>query len=924
MCRELTIEKFFQGGQTVKKKLLFAILIVSLLLAACGETQEPSVPTPVPTTPATAPATPEVEEERTTVLFAVGDVEQPLYEDLAESFEEANPDIHVQLVSINQVLGLDLLGGEFPDDTWQRLVSRADVINLQAGQDAVRQGLIRDLTPLVQADPSFERDDFYAGALERNQWDGGTWSLPTRVMFALIFYDKDAFDEAGVSYPELGWSWDDFLAKARALTVREGGKVTRWGYVQPWSLNLPFIEGRAGPLIDRTTDPPTPRFDRPEVVEAVRWYADLYLKEEVVPFFEPPDEDQESLVSEGQALVENGQAPMWHEWSAVWGFRKEQGNRGVVAYPVDAPTSKTTLIWTQGLSMSAGTANPNAAWRWMDFLSRQSLTQQGPFVQFLPPRRSVAESSGVWDEMDEEVADALRYAIDHGYVQPDTTGYGPFFDALETILSGERLAEDALAEAQALAEAEVQGGQADQGEATPVPTPVVVSPGEETPVGEAEVTIAFNPGLGAISNMQAYRDAAQQFHEAHPDIQVEIKMPDLTGTSINLQNFAESADCFLWSPDIRNPENQAVILGLKPFLDADPSFTTDDFYPSLLEKFTWQGQLWGLPAELQPFVIEYNKDLFDAAGVAYPALDDSTELAKVWTTDDFLEVAAALTRGEGEDKQYGFVPQYFEVNDMLLLIEPRGARLVDESADPPALTLNDPATVEAMRWYAGLSTEYKVKPVLLADIANILEANTFYIEREALVSEGRAAMWTLMGIPAIGGSREGLNTGVAPLPAGAEGASGNGSTYGYLISAQTEAPQACWQWITFLTGQPGLTQGLPARRSVAESDAYRQQVGAERAAVYLASVTGAERASVFDILTGQGWLSGGIYWLGRAYDQVAAGEASIEEALDAAQKMADDYRACVILKDAVSNDEEWQACLLEVDPSLPAFLFNQG
>jgi multiple sugar transport system substrate-binding protein len=899
----------------MRKKLLFVMLIVSLLLAACGKTEELPTSTPVPATPVPAtpvPATPEVGEEPTTVLFAVGDFERPLYESLIESFEEANPDIRVRLVSINEVLGLDLLGGEAPDDVWQRLASQADVINAGADWEAVQQGLVRDLTPLIQADPNFQRDDFYPGVLESNQRDGGTWSLPTRVMYRLIFFDKDALDEAGVSYPEPGWGWDDFLATAKALTVREGGKVTRWGFVPPSPGYLPFIEGRVGPLIDQTTDPPTPRFDQPEVAEAVRWYVDLYLKEEVVPFF---DEEEGALASQGQALVESGQAPMWHEPSAVWAYRKEQGNRGVVPYPVDAPDSRTTLIMTQDMSMSAGTAHPNAAWRWMDFLSRQDTSRQGPLVRFLPARRSVAESIGFWDETDKELADALRYAIDHGYVAQTTTGYDAFFEALEAVLSGEKSVEGALAEAQAQAEADIQEAQAGQADATPVPTVVVAAKETEEPAGEGVVTIAFNPGLGVL-NMQAYRNAAQQFHEAHPDIQVEIQMPDLNDPSIGIQSIAKSADCFQWIPDIQNPDNQAAILGLKPFLDADPSFTTDDFHPAVLKRFTWQGQLWGLPVELQPFVIEYNKDLFDAAGLDDPPLD--------WTTDDFLELAAALTRGEGEDKQYGFVPQFFEVNDLLLLIEPRGAQLIDESTEPPGLTLNDPTTVEAVRWYAGLSTEYEVKPVFLADIANYLaQANTFLIEREALISDGRAAMWTHVGTPAIGGDREGLDIGVAPLPAGIHGASGSGTTSGYFISAQTEARQACWQWITFLTEQPGVTQGLPARRSVAESDAYRQQVGAERAAVYLASVAGAERPSVFDVLTGQGWLAGGMYWLGRAYSQVADGEASVEEALNAAQTMFDDYRACVVVKDAVSKQDEWQACLLEVDPTLPAFLFGQ-
>jgi multiple sugar transport system substrate-binding protein len=896
----------------MRKKLLFVtlfflVVIVALLLAACGKEEESPAPTPVPE------ATPEAGEERTTILFAVGDVEQPLYEGLVESFEEANPDIHVRLVSINEILGLDLLGGDVPDDFRQRLVSQADVVNMQADRETVQQGLVRDLTPLVQADPNFQRDDFYPGTLESGQWGGGTWSLPTRVMFDLIYYDKDAFDEAGVSYPEPGWSWDDFLATATALTVREAGQVTRWGFVQPSPRYLPFIEGRVGPLIDQTTDPPIPRFDRPEVAEAVRWYVDLYLKEEVAPFFE---EEEGALASEGQMLVESGQAVMWHEWSALWAYRNEQGNRGVVPYPVDAPDSGTTLmVWADGLSMSAGTAHPDAAWRWMDFVTRQDLSRQGPLVRFLPPRYSVAESIGFWDEMDEELADALRYAIDHSYIAQTTTGYGAFFDALEAALAGEKSVEEALSEAQTQAEADIQEAQAEQAEATPVPAVVVAAPGDEAPAGEGVVTIAFNPALGAL-DMQAYRDAAQQFHEAHPDIQVTLEMPDLTGASLDMQSIAESADCFQWTPDIQNLENQALILNLKPLMDADPSFSADDFYPSVLDRFTWQGQPWGLPAGLQPYVIEYNKDLFDAAGVDEPALD--------WTTDDFVELAAALTRGEGEDKQYGFVPYYFEVNDLLLLIEPRGARLIDQEADPPAFTLNDPVTVEALRWYAALATEYEIKPIFLADIADIANANTFVIEREALINGGRAAMWSYLGPLAAGGDRDELNTGVAPLPAGSGDDSVAGVAIGHFISAHTEARQACWQWIVFLTEQPGLAPGLPARRSVAESDAYRQQVGAERAAVYLASVAGAERSSVFDILTGQGWLSGGMYWLGRAYSQVVAGEASVEEALNAAQRMSDDYRACVVVKDAISDPDEWQACMQEVDPSLPAFLFNQG
>lgn len=892
----------------MSKRLILLILVIVFLLPACGKKK--ASPTPTPETPGV--------EGEVTISFAVFDWQMANYEDQAKAFEQTNPNIHVRVVSINAILELDLFGGEWPDDAWARLATRADVINLDASPDVVEQGLVRDLTPFLRSDPNFQADDFYPGALESVRWDGGTWMLPTEITFDLIYYDKDAFDAAGLAHPEPGWTWDDFLNAARALTLRDGDTVTRWGFVQSSDNPLPFIEGRTGPVIDQTTDPPTPRYDQPEVRDAVRWYVDLVTEEEVMPYEEPGNREG-PIIPLGQRLIEQRQAAMWDESSLVWILRKEQSNRGIAPYPVDNPDSHTTPVWVQGLTMSAGTQYAAAAWRWMDFVSRQAQEQGGAFVQFLPARRSVAETNGFWDRTDEELAAALRYAIDHGYVTRWRTGYQAGQDALEAVLKGEQTPEDALAAAQTQAEDEIEQARTEQAEATPIPTFVVAQPEQQPNEGTGQQNIAFSPGIGAITNLQAYRDAAQRFHQLHPGIQVEVKMPEFMGTAFSLQSLAENFDCFQWSPDVQDPANQAAILPLKPFLDADPSFNTADFYPPLLDQFTWQGTLWGLPAELQPYLIEYNKDLFDAARVDYPALD--------WRLDDFVQTAIALTRGDGDAKQYGFVPQAFESNDLLLLIEQRGAQLVDKSADPPALTLNDPATVEALGWYVNLSAEYGVKPVFMADVANVTEAPAVFMEQEALIRDGRAAMWTSFGAAGmmrlgIGGEETKPNTGVAPLPAGAGGTGGGGTSTGYYISANTEQRQACWQWITFLTSQPDVAQGLPARRSVAESDAYRQRVGADQAAAYLASVSGVGQGGSLDLFSGESWLAPGIIWLGRAYDQVVNEELSAKEALDAAQKLADDYRACVIAQDAFADQQAWLDCLKEADPNIPGFLLQ--
>jgi multiple sugar transport system substrate-binding protein len=905
------------------KKMLMVLWIAAMMLVACGGSPATDTPAPTNIPPTVTPLQeqpPEPEGESVTIRFTVFDWERSLYEDLIGAFEEANPDIDVQIVSANEVLGLQgLTDFDFPDDAFRRLVSAADVVAQSASREQVQEGLVRDLTPFIEADPNFQSSDFYANALERHQWEGGIWSLPTTLSVQLIFFNKDAFDEAREPYPEVGWSWDDFLVKAEAVTAGEGDQVTLWGFVPADTTHRTLVESRVGLVIDDSSDPPTPRLDEPDVVDAVRWYANLFLEDQVAPYFEPQEETEDLSLPEEQVLIDKGQAGMWPDSDIVWWYRNQQGNVGAVPFPVDSPNDQSTPIGTTAVSMSAGTRQPQAAWRFLDFLSRQVRPSLGPGMQSLPARRSTAETSDYWDDLDEELAEALRYAVDHGYRPRWLPGHQAFSDAMEAILSGEESVEDALAEAQVQAEIQIQEEMAAQAEGTPVATVVVAPPDQEEPASEGAQTITFIPGLGSL-NLEPYRDLAQRFSEEHPDISVEVKMIDLMGGSApTLPSMAGTSDCFQWYPSFQDAENRESILPLDPFLDADPSFTTGDFFPQVLDQFRWQGQLLGLPADITPYVVEYNQDLFDAAGVDVPALD--------WTTDDFLATAVALTQGEEEEtKQYGFVPQMYELNDMVFLLSGRGAKLVDQDADPPALSYNDPDTVEAMRWYVSLTTEHAVKPVFLTDITKLAGASSLMLEREALINEGRGAMWTSTGATAgLFGEREGLTIGTIPVPTdpGVAGGGYSGAS-GFFISADTEKALACWQWITFLSSEPGAVQdALPARRSVAESNAYRQQVGVDRAEAYLASVGDGEVPSTFQVFSDEEWLGGALYWLGQAYDQVLKGEATVEEALEAVQMLADDYRACVIAADDFSADS-WQACVKEVDPTLPDFLFSSG
>lgn len=910
-------------------KRLFLFLLLALLLAACSSSEE-ATPTPAATSASPAETN---SSSQTTIQFATYDFDQGRYRDLVEAFEAANPDIRIELVSMNEILGMDAFDQEdWPAEAYLTLAAAADVLPITASRTAVQQGVLLDLTSLMSNDENFDPADFYPGLLEQYQWRGGTWSLPIDANYELIFYDKDAFDAAGVPYPQAGWTWDDFLATAKALTQREGEEVTRWGFVEPGLDPLLFIQGQAGPIFAPDADPPTVRYDDPAVIAAVEWYTNLFFGDAVSPYYSR----EEPGIPGGFQDIQDGRAAMWYESYAAWEFRSQQENVGVVPWPVGSSggigtSDQTTPATASALSISAGTANPEAAWRWIDFLSRQSTSGNAgggngevsiriAGAGGMPARRSVAEASGFWDRQGEEMAAVLRYATEHAFVPLyDSVAVDAGREALLAILDDGQPVAETLADAQTAAEEAIETEVAEQAEATPVPDFTVAAAEEET---AGQITIDFMSVAGGPFALETFRALAEQFEAAHPDIKLEFISPNFINRGAGLEDMAPDADCFQWFPGFDNANNAAAVLNLEPFFDNDPSITKEDFFPTVLDQFRYQGQVYGLPADITMTVMEYNKNLFDAAGLDYPTAG--------WTTDDFLAAAVALTQGEDDAKQYGYAPELFEPNDMLAMIERMGARLVDDSQSPATITFTDPATIEAMRWYTSLTTEYQVKPVF---ITNLGEPDFETLQdRQTLIDTGRAAMWTVAG---FGGGGPGImimggpdeeepdtsHVGVAPLPAGPDGTGGGYSSLnGYFISATTDARQACWEWIKFLTEQPSAATGLPGRRSVAESAAYRQLVGEERAAAYLATLAEGSRPGFFQRFTDDNsWLGISFIWLARAYDQVLTEGRPVEEALQDVQDIADAYRACIISNDAFTDPEAQQECLQEVDEDLPGF-----
>src|SRR5699024_4515820 len=92
----------------------------------------------------------------------------------------------------------------------------------------IENDLIEELTPLFDDELL---DDFYEGFMSNSQIDDHVWSLPFQRSTIVLYYNKDAFEEAGLDPERPPETWDELVEYGEALTIDDG--KTQWGLEIP-------------------------------------------------------------------------------------------------------------------------------------------------------------------------------------------------------------------------------------------------------------------------------------------------------------------------------------------------------------------------------------------------------------------------------------------------------------------------------------------------------------------------------------------------------------------------------------------------------------------------------------------------------------------------------------------------------------------
>ena len=162
--------------------------------------------------------------------------------------------------------------------------------------------------------------------------------------------------------------------------------------------------------------------------------------------------------------------------------------------------------------------------------------------------------------------------------------------------------------------------------------------------GDGATTLVWT--VWDLESTAYWKAMADGYMAGHPDVTIE--MLDLGSTdymTVLATQLAGGADIDVLSiKDIPGYANLINLDYLTPMNDL-LTRSTSDFNGTIEQLTTDDGNFYAVPFRSDFWVLFYNKDLFDAAGVPYPAND--------LTMEDYDALARQMTSGEGDSKVYG-------------------------------------------------------------------------------------------------------------------------------------------------------------------------------------------------------------------------------------------------------------------------------
>jgi len=317
-------------------------------------------------------------------------------------------------------------------------------------------------------------------------------------------------------------------------------------------------------------------------------------------------------------------------------------------------------------------------------------------------------------------------------------------------------------------------------------------------VQAADISFLTHWGPDTVAKLEA---AAATYTKAHPDTKITVRAVPFGDLLTTLRSSGGGSDGATiagiydaWLPDLSKDKLVA------PVPDAIAADTKANWPAGVVGAASIGGTLYGIPNEIDVYALNYNKKLFEAAGISAPP--------KTW--DEFLADAEKLTDKSKNQQGFGMINSWAAG-----VLHPFASLLVSNGGDLVANgkpVLDSKQAKETFELYETLIKKGYSDPAMAT-----ADANTTGPFLDNFVS-GKTGMiimanWWESALKAGMGDKF-ADIATAPIPVGPSGDKARSISYSWMTVVNAKAPadeqKAAWDFLSWLNGPESGPNGASA------------------------------------------------------------------------------------------------------------------
>jgi multiple sugar transport system substrate-binding protein len=320
------------------------------------------------------------------------------------------------------------------------------------------------ISDLSERFPKSTQQEYLPGSVEAITFGGKPYGMPWFTDTGLLYYRKDLLKKSGYNGPPKTWE----ELKQMTMKVRREAD-TKFGFVFQGAKSeaglcdgCEYIWGHGGNILD-PNDPSKVVVDSPQAIAGLKTERSMItdgISPEAVTVYEEPE-------TEGEFL--NGDAVFLRNWPYVYGLigtsdypKLNTDQVGVSELPSSDGKPGNGTVGDQPLYISASSKYPDAAWKFIEFLSATEQQKLRALEgSYLPTRSALYDDPEIQDTV--PVVALAKQALQHTRPRPVSPYYSDMAleiqDQFNASLKGEMTPEEAARALKSELESIIQQGQ---------------------------------------------------------------------------------------------------------------------------------------------------------------------------------------------------------------------------------------------------------------------------------------------------------------------------------------------------------------------------------------------------------------------------------------------------------------------------------